>query len=80
LLAFPNPSDGLWSLVWDVYPGDKGQLLLTDIQGRPLLSREIVRSEWPSQLDLRDWAQGLYLLSITSEKGRVFRARLVLAR
>jgi hypothetical protein len=80
LIAFPNPSTGLFELAWDVWPGDRGRLRVCDLAGRVLLEQPIWRENRPSRLDLGDWRQGMYILEVTSGQGRVFRTRVELMR
>ncbi len=80
MIAYPNPSNGLFNLVWDVNTGDESRLRVHDVAGRLLLDQAFVREERPSQLDLSEWRQGVYLIEIRSEKSRVFRANLCLIR
>jgi Secretion system C-terminal sorting domain len=80
LIAYPNPTAGQFAIAWDVNLGDRSTLCVSDVAGRVLLAQAVVRGERPTLLDLGDWAAGVYLLELTSERGRVFRTRVSVLR
>lgn len=80
LVAYPNPSAGLFSLVWNVNVGDVSTLRVCDVTGRILLTQALPRREQASTLDLRDFRAGVYLLQITTEKGRRFWTKVSILR
>jgi Secretion system C-terminal sorting domain len=80
IIAYPNPNAGQFAIAWDVNPGDRATLRVSDVAGRVLLSQAVVRRAQPTLLDLRDWAAGVYLVEVTSERGRVFRTRVSVLR
>ncbi len=80
LIAYPNPSTGLFSLVWNVNVGDVSTLRVCDVTGRILLTQALPRREQASTLDLRDYRAGVYLLQITTEKGRRFWTKVSILR
>jgi Secretion system C-terminal sorting domain len=80
IIAYPNPNAGQFAIAWDVNPGDRATLRVSDLAGRVLLTQGVVRRAQPTLLDLRDWAAGVYLVEVTSERGRVFRRRVSVLR
>jgi hypothetical protein len=80
LLAYPNPGDGVFDLVWDVIPGDISTLRVMDVAGRMVFESFLVREERPSRVDLRGVGQGVYLLEVRSEQGRKFHCKVVVMR
>ncbi len=80
MLVYPNPSAGEFLMAWDVAAGDVSTLRVWDMTGRALLKQALLREEQPTALDLRGYAPGVYLLEIVSEKGRKFRAKVLVLR
>lgn len=69
VIAYPNPSDGVFSLQGI----NAGAILLTDINGK----QETIQLTTAGQIDLRNKPNGIYQLMITTFNGERYRCRIV---
>lgn len=67
LVAYPNPSSGVFTIEFDK-PIDDARLTITDMQGRVVSSEQTINTD-RAIVNLTE-AQGFYLLTITNEKGQ----------
>ncbi|MAJ52022.1 MAG: hypothetical protein CMB82_10495 [Flammeovirgaceae bacterium] len=70
LLAYPNPTQEILTLKIDNYKNESLTYQLYDIQGKLLESQSVKTSK--TRLDMKDLAEGSYLLSI-QEKGTLIK-------
>ena len=71
LQAYPNPSQGLITVIFSSDKGTKYKLVITDITGRQVISKEITASAGSNKVnaDISKYANGIYMLSLISDKG-----------
>ena len=72
--VYPNPTNGHVSVELD--QGEISSLQLTDLSGRVLHQDQQVSAGLVT-LDLQDWSQGVYLLTVTDSQGADYSARLI---
>jgi hypothetical protein len=76
--VYPNPSGGLFNLVYQVSSGETMQVRVFDVNGKQVIQTRAVANGFvqKAEIDLRDnrFAAGMYLLEAgTGEKKQVFR-------
>ncbi|UTW64475.1 S8 family peptidase [bacterium SCSIO 12741] len=75
--VYPNPTQGEVTIKLD--QGEVSNIQLTDLSGR-ILHQENQLSGSQLTLDLSDWNQGLYLLSLSDAQGKNYAARLIVGQ
>jgi hypothetical protein len=75
---FPNPGYGLVHLLVHNKQGSQISIRVLDMNGRQLLTRNagILKSNTEINLDLADFATGLYLLQITEKNKLIFSEKI----
>lgn len=73
LHVFPNPANSSVS----VMSSEAGTVRLVDMQGRVVLEEKIEAGR--QQLDISDRTKGVYLLEVISDKGMVYRKKLLIS-
>ena len=68
MIVYPNPTDGFVHVSISASTDGNGLIQLTDISGRILQSQNIsfAKGENNLNLDLTEYAQGIYLVQFTS--------------
>lgn len=71
LSIYPNPTEGICSIQMDLLPADGGQLELTDVTGKLLLSQYIDKQSVSQQYDLSlsGFPKGIYVLKLSTSDG-----------
>lgn len=73
----PNPSNGLFNLSIQSLNASHYELQLYDVKGQLISDRNLeVNGTYKSQIDLRNYAKGVYMLSIRNNEG-IYRTRIV---
>jgi hypothetical protein len=70
--AYPNPVQDVLSVTWAAPAGERLQLALTDLQGNPLLRREVLSQGEAGRVELPfgDRKPGVYLLRVQDAEGQ----------
>jgi uncharacterized protein (TIGR02145 family) len=72
--VYPNPAEGLFNIVISAARPGRYQMKVTCITGETILERSIpVNGHADYQLDLKAWADGIYILEVSGGKDRVYR-------
>ncbi len=68
MIIFPNPTDAILNLKWQVTATEKGEVTITDLLGRQVYTNTILLTEGngTSQIDLSGFTSGSYIISIKS--------------
>lgn len=69
ILVFPNPSANTVNVNFG-RTISSGKMFIADIQGRLILSRSITNSD-SEDIDVRQWSQGLYFISMQTSEGAI---------
>ncbi len=79
--VYPNPSDNIFSLNYQLAPGQKISLRLTDLHGKKILQKELLTNGFLQKEDIAlapgRYAPGIYLLEIFLPNGERKLFRLV---
>lgn len=76
---FPNPSNGIFELYYEVSQAEDFEIVITDIMGR-IVKQQIWETSMSNdvfRLDLSNEAKGTYFVSILSEKGKEVKRVLI---
>jgi hypothetical protein len=72
--VFPNPAEGLFNIVISTARPGRYQMMVTRITGEIILETSIyVNVHTNYQLDLKAWADGIYVLEITDGQDKLYR-------
>lgn len=81
LLVYPNPARDEVQVSWSGHLPGAGQLQVLDGAGRPVYSKQIPAGQaGPLSIRLADIAPGLYLLRLSSEKGRTGAGKISIVK
>lgn len=69
IAVYPNPTRGVITVKLPSIAYNNGNLSLVDMQGRTILSKEMIGSE--ETLSLEHFSQGIYLLTITVDNQKI---------
>lgn len=69
IAVYPNPTRGIITVKLPSIAYNKGDLSLVDIQGRTILSKEMIGTE--ENLSLEHLSQGIYLLTISVDNQKI---------
>ena len=69
--VYPNPSSGLVNLLFTSSKKTKYKLVLTDLAGHSLITKELIASAGKNtvNLDISKYAAGMYMLNLISDEG-----------
>jgi hypothetical protein len=69
LLVYPNPSNGLFSLTFNLGAATEAQLLVTDLTGKMVYTRnlEIAKNGDTLELDFSTLGKGIYFLKVKAD-------------
>ncbi len=74
----PNPTDGLLKINIQTNEKNELQLKMIDVAGKLILKQNISPGVQDVELQVNHFAEGIYLLSITSEKGyRIYSSKVI---
>ncbi len=71
--VFPNPSNGDFKVDFSSLQLGKGTLRVYDAQGKQVIFSEIEKNTQQMPISLENKANGIYLLEISSDKGRILK-------
>lgn len=78
MIVFPNPGKGLFTLKSVNSAFDPGELNVTDMNGRIVKSSRLTNQvSGEVMIDLRDQAEGVYILSVRDEVGLTYRKLII---
>ncbi len=76
LNIYPNPSSGVFSVVLDnATDANKLQLNITDVMGKELMQAAITNNQ--STVDIRHLSNGVYFITVTSNKEIIYKTKVV---
>jgi hypothetical protein len=74
--VYPNPSNGIFTIVWHPsFGGAGGGLIIYDITGRQLIQQELKEAE--TKLDMSQYASGVYLYIIRQGDKTIGNGKLI---
>jgi len=68
MVLYPNPAKDQLNVNFQVPMSSDANVLITDVQGRMVAQQKVLRSSQQVQLDLSGFADGIYFLSVQSDK------------
>lgn len=77
LEVFPNPTSGILKVRHSIEPGSQVELMVTAVDGREVLHKDIAAVETELSLDLADLPSGLYNLKLRDKKGSTLNQKFV---
>ena len=71
LFAYPNPASGTVTVLFTNSKTEKSTLVITDISGKQLMSKEITVTAGTNKimLDIRNYPDGLFMISLKTTEG-----------
>lgn len=78
--AVPNPNSGLAAIYFNLGEGTQGDLIVTDIYGKVVDRIKINSGSNKVEVDYSQYANGVYLLSLTNSKGESVNKKMIIAK
>ena len=75
ITAYPNPTSDVLNLSW--LSGHYNQLLLRDVQGRLIHQEALDPQATSTQVDVQNWAAGLYFYQLRSPNGQQLQGKFL---
>ena len=76
--VYPNPAKTTISLAWSAPAGSNAKVVITDMQGRTLMTQSLSNS--PHQLSISQLVSGVYLAKLVTNSGTIATTRFVVSK
>ncbi|MDF2449441.1 MAG: hypothetical protein K0R26_1945 [Bacteroidota bacterium] len=80
LYTEPNPNSGFAAIYFNLGEGNQGDLIVTDSYGKVVDRIRINSGSNKVDVDYRQYANGVYLLSLINSKGQSVNKKMIIAR
>ncbi|MDF2451601.1 MAG: C-terminal target protein [Bacteroidota bacterium] len=78
--AVPNPNSGLAAIYFNLGEGTQGDLIVMDIYGKVIDRIKINSGSNKVEVDYSQYANGVYLLSLTNSNGESVNRKMIIAK
>lgn len=76
--VYPNPAKTTISLSWSAPAGSNAKVVITDMQGRTLMTQSLSNS--PHQLSISQLVSGVYMAKLVTNSGTIATTRFVVSK